>query len=520
MGLLDLFGKAQPSQPATVSTDTIIPLSFWDGRPYQSGICLEVTYRFDDVLDVQKLDQSLTRLLQLGDWHKLGARLRRNSAGKLEYHIPREYTAQRPGFTLTSEEHPMKACEHPVASRIPAATDNPRVLGTADEILPICRHPQAPQGLDDFIYTDRPQLTVHVVSFTDTTILTVTFLHTLMDGMGMASFFTAWTAVLHGQEDQVPTFLGFDTTPMHILNSNTSAELFVHQGLLLRGFRMLLGIMYFMWDLFWRGPEEQRVLCITGSFVDQLRNQAIRELATTTTADIAKSSDPQAPFISESDVLLAWWTRVVIKALNPAPSRLLCLMNIFDFRSLILPPEHTDPSSNDIAVIGNATFPAYTFLRVGEILTMPISRLAAQIRQSLVRQRTQPQVEALAALIRSTTEANGVDATLFGETNSLLMACSNWHKGRLFEIDFSKAVTSVGEQEYTRTNPVGRPSYLVANASVNGPMPTNLGPVMGKDAGENWWMTWKLPRWAWPMVEAQVNQVGESMIQSGVKRVQ
>ncbi|RAL15386.1 uncharacterized protein BO97DRAFT_384479 [Aspergillus homomorphus CBS 101889] len=506
MGIFSLFGKARPPHPETFPTDTIVPIGFWDGRSYQHSICMEVTYRFDDVLDVERLNHSLTRLLQLGEWHKLGARLRRNDAGQLEYHIPREYTAQRPGFILTSEEFPMKAIEHPLASKIPTATDTPRVLGVADEIVPICHHAQAPRCLDDWIYTDRPQLAIHAASFTDTTILTITFLHTLMDGMGMSSFFTAWTAVLRGQEDQVPTFLGFDTTPMHTLNSTIPVEPFIHQGLLLRGFRMLLGAMYIMWEYYWRGPEEQRVVCINGSFVDRMRSQAMQEL-TTTKHD---TNAPRVSFLSESDVLLAWWTQIVVKALNPNPNRLLVLMNIFDFRSLIppLPGSTTSSEKKSIAVIGNATYPAYTFLRVGEIPTTPISHLAAQIRHSLVQQRTKPQVEALAALIRATTEAQGVDATLFGEPSSLLMVWSNWHKGRLFEIDFSAAVTSIGVPTSVgngRTNPVGRPSYIISNAHVGGPMPTNLGPVVGKDAAGNWWLTWRLPQWAWPMVEAQVH---------------
>ncbi|RAH85214.1 hypothetical protein BO86DRAFT_445733 [Aspergillus japonicus CBS 114.51] len=514
MGILNFFGKTKPPRPAPTPTDTIVPLGFWDGRPYQHSICMDVAYRFDDVLDVKTLDRSLTRLLQLGDWHKLGARLRRNDAGQLEYHIPREYTAQRPGFILTSEKYLMKATEHPLASKLPTATDTPRVLGTVDETIPLCRHAQAPQCLDDYIYTDRPQLTIHAAAFTDTTILTITFLHTLMDGMGMSSFFAAWASVLRGQEDQVPTFLGFDTTPMHTLNSTTSVEPFVHQGLLLKGFHMILVAMHFLWEYFWRGPEEQRILCIPGAFVDGMRSQAIQELTTTTTTTGGKANSP-APFLSESDVLLAWWTKVTIRALNPASNRLLALMNIFDFRSLVLPPDLADPSQN-VAVIGNVTFPAYTLLRVRDILAMPVSQLAAHIRHSLVQQRTKPQVEALAALIRETLETKGVDATLFGEYDTLLMAWSNWHKGRLFEIDFSAAVTSVGastaEGERRRANPVGRPSYIIANACVNSPMPTNLGPMMGKDAAGNWWLTWKLPHWAWSAVEEQVHGVGESKL--------
>jgi hypothetical protein len=43
--------------------------------------------------------------------------------------------------------------------------------------------------------------------------MTVTFLHTLLDGIGLAALFTAWTAVLHGREDEVPLFHRFSKDP-------------------------------------------------------------------------------------------------------------------------------------------------------------------------------------------------------------------------------------------------------------------------------------------------------------------
>ena len=43
--------------------------------------------RFDDVLDSQKLVDSLWKLLEKPGWNKVGARLRLNTTnGRLEYH--------------------------------------------------------------------------------------------------------------------------------------------------------------------------------------------------------------------------------------------------------------------------------------------------------------------------------------------------------------------------------------------------------------------------------------------------
>jgi hypothetical protein len=70
------MASEEPSQTAT--NDTIIPFHFWDDVPYTRGICLNVTLRFEEVLDTKQLHDSLERLFEIGNWRKLGARLRQN----------------------------------------------------------------------------------------------------------------------------------------------------------------------------------------------------------------------------------------------------------------------------------------------------------------------------------------------------------------------------------------------------------------------------------------------------------
>jgi hypothetical protein len=68
--------RRKPVTPATVPTDHIIPFKYWDDQQHTRSICLDVTFRFDDALDSGKVGASLARLLEIGDWRKLGARLR------------------------------------------------------------------------------------------------------------------------------------------------------------------------------------------------------------------------------------------------------------------------------------------------------------------------------------------------------------------------------------------------------------------------------------------------------------
>jgi hypothetical protein len=75
MGIFSKFARASPKP---VPTDRVIPLRFWDDLHYLRSLCHDFTLKFDDVLDVIKLEKALGRLVQIGDWGQIGARLRLN----------------------------------------------------------------------------------------------------------------------------------------------------------------------------------------------------------------------------------------------------------------------------------------------------------------------------------------------------------------------------------------------------------------------------------------------------------
>ncbi len=71
-----MFGRS--ASPAKVATDTVVPLPFFDDTPLWRAFILYTMFVFDDVLDPQKLRDSLQTLAKRDGWRKLGARLRRN----------------------------------------------------------------------------------------------------------------------------------------------------------------------------------------------------------------------------------------------------------------------------------------------------------------------------------------------------------------------------------------------------------------------------------------------------------
>lgn len=58
--------------------DKVLPLRFMDSNDVFQKLALDFTLRFDDVLDPEKLRSSLERLIQIGNWHQIGARYKKN----------------------------------------------------------------------------------------------------------------------------------------------------------------------------------------------------------------------------------------------------------------------------------------------------------------------------------------------------------------------------------------------------------------------------------------------------------
>ncbi|CRG87060.1 hypothetical protein PISL3812_04075 [Talaromyces islandicus] len=496
---MGLFASKQTAPPP-VPTDRVIPFRFADDFVYTRGLCLDIALRFDDVLDPEKLRQSLDVLLNKDGWHN-----------KLEYHVPAEFSAQRPAYLFTTDKQDMSIGDHPVLSKLPRGqSDKPVLFGSPKEFRPHMRAPGAPEYLPDWLYSDIPQLAVHVLTFHDATIVTVTFMHTLTDAMGFTAFIRGWTAVLRGDEDKVPEFLGFDMSddPIETLHEGVSSSQYLFADKLVTGWGFFLFVVNFIFQFIRWPKDELRTICVPGEYVAKLRESAVAELAdeaqqTHNEAIANPSSSP--PFLSEGDVLFSWWARVMLRALDPSPQQTICLMNVFDTRGVLC--EMGRVRSPDIAMMANATYPLYSLIPAGKFLskTVPLSWIASQVRYAIDALRTPMQVQAQAAGLRDSAREAG-RPPLYGDSGMMLVTCSNWHRGKLFSMDFSTAIvgdptTSSDEiKGYQR----GKPSFVNATSTESGFSIRNSQVVLGKDAAGNWWIHSCLRVGAWKKVREQL----------------
>lgn len=504
---MEFFGLKKTITPPTVPTDTIIPFHYYDDTHHNRGLAFDFTFRFDDVLDPRKLQMAFSRLLELGDWRKLGARIRRNGEGKLEYHVPESFDDKRPGFAYSTATFDCKVDDHTQASRLAQphnldAEGHPSLLGLSYAATPefrsFIRVAGFPNYLNDWLHSDSPQIGIRVIIFQDATLVTISFLHSLMDMMGLNTVLDAWITVLCGQEDQVKPFIGFSHDPLAGLKDTKPKLLpkYVFAETLLMGWAWILFALRYILlvEMFWKYREEERMIFLPRKYMHRMRKEAMEELAPQTT------SDGKPFFVSDGDVLYAWWTRVVLRAENPSPGRMVNMRSTYCCRSLLADLGHI-PSATS-ALVTNAVSSTLTFLSVRQILERPLSFTASAIREALLQQRNEEQFQAYDAIKKDTLD-NANHPALFGSPNMYMIMMSNWAKAKLFEVNFSAAVRDTGMPLDQRKNQSGKPSFILGTGTKSYAT-KNTGVVIGKDAVGNYWLLYTLHKDVWPAVQQQL----------------
>ena len=76
LGYLPFFKDEQRPLPETVETDDVIPVHLFDDSSAARGIVLVWTFKFDDVLDPDKLHTALSELFQMEGWRRFSGRFR------------------------------------------------------------------------------------------------------------------------------------------------------------------------------------------------------------------------------------------------------------------------------------------------------------------------------------------------------------------------------------------------------------------------------------------------------------
>ena len=196
------------------------------------------------------------------------------------------------------------------------------------------------------------------------------------------------------------------------------------------------------------------------------------------------------PFVSEGDVMCAWWTRQILSCIPTNPSQTIAINIAFGLRRLLA--KDILPASS--AYIANAVTYVPAFMPAKDVLTRPLGHVAATLRKALAELATREQVEARLALDRTCQEKTG-NAGLFGDPWMHMVVCTNWTKGNFYDVDFSAAV--VKEGRHLGGQNLGRPSYIQLHAFAKGFSLISGFSIIGKDAEGNYWLHSVLRREYW-----------------------
>ncbi|KAJ4006515.1 hypothetical protein NW766_010609 [Fusarium irregulare] len=467
-----------------VPTDEVVPVHLFDSISGLQRCILVWMFRFDEILDPEKLHSSLSRVFQRDGWHKLGGRYRRRDDGKLEIHIPRPFTSERPPVHFTKEIFDMRFEDHLLASKLPRANGKVETFTGPRAFNSLAMGPGSPASFDDLIQGDRPQFSLHVNTFTNGTLVGLTHSHMTADLLGLTAVINAWCHELAGQPEKVAPFGGVQEDGMKGLYDPPTEVKHVLAGTELTGWKVAYWLAWAFYESK-RAPLKSRILCIPKEKMDKLTIQA---------RDSMTNSSDGSAFISQGDVLAALASRLNAQEQPVGSKRNIMTMMALD-------PRSRAPSAfqDGVAYAGNSPTAVFLQCPADEALKMSLGDLALLSRKSISEQATEEQMKAYSVLSAESVRKTNMN-TMFGDKDMSFQLMSNWLKASLFDkIDFSPAIVKEASAEAGSGQKRGHPIYYHSAdpGSVEGPYIMHLVVVMGADKDGNVWMSCVLPERTW-----------------------
>lgn len=405
--------------------------------------------------------------------------------GKLEIHVPRRYTAERPAFRFAHETFDCRISDHPLGGQLPETDPDARVsvsppLADAQQLG---LAPGFPRTMNDMIDRDAPQLSFKIITFSDATLVAPSFAHTTWDGPGVVAFMKALECVVQGRDEQVPPMLGayLDIAAekagqckdrhkadkiLEKMAQRTTAQVAPNSQ-----------------------PLETRLIRLPMSTIDRLRMRLQEE-----------DADGKYFAFSNEQLLMAWAVQQVAKA-EPSP-RPMELINCVNARALI--PSLSGAGglfTQNLVLLANKTLTAGA-------ATGSVSTIAAGQLENIIELASPQHLEQyLYTFVKAVQE--GLDsAWLSGESGAmpLLLNTINRVSGSYeVNIDFSSVVSRKGRDAASRTNALG--SMDCCFLSLLGEPRLSSFVVIGTFTENVCWATGDLPGPTWNSIEQYLNNL-------------
>lgn len=384
------------------------------------------------------------------------------------------------------ESHEFERADHAIASQLGVKHKSNGTSVVPDELKSILYSADTPTTLTEFLQADCPCLGLHIVQFTDSTMVTINWPHVLLDTMALADILHAWTLLLNGHTDKIPMPSCFDSDPLASLGVShaTPHDLANHQlslpSLVSFGVRSALRFL--------RSKIEHRMIYVPAWYLQSIRETALWDLN-------MMEPGQSVPFLSDGDLLCAWWARHSVRHLDKQKhhGKTVVISNAMSIRPVlekdVLPPCRP--------FIANSTAIITTLMKLEDIIDQPPMNAASKVRDSIIKLRSREQVEAYAALQRSSWKRV---APLFGDHKMHGIMVSNWSKAKLFDMDFSGALFDMAETRLEQPRSRVKPAFIQSHFA--GGDFVEVVVVIGKDADGGYWLNCSTNANRWQAIAA------------------
>lgn len=302
-----------------------------------------------------------------------------------------------------------------MASKLPKPSSDgrPSIQPGPYDFASLSYSSDTPTCLDDYLYSDRPQLHLYTIEFSNATIVTIMLPHSAMDAVGQVSLYQAWTHVLAGgDEDQVPAFLSMNRDPLQDLGqSGATTEPWALRKHLQGGFSVLRILFGCLWDAFLGPRVHWKMLVLPDSSIQRLRAEAGCHIPLVDDANGGKKI-----YISENDVLTAWLTRTLTTCHGDLrdSNRQVIITNNVDMRARL---PRIFPHTSRGVYVQNALCQVYHVFSARDFFACSLRNLALRCRADLQAQVTETQIEAQIQVLRSAREKGTL--VWLGKPNSI-----------------------------------------------------------------------------------------------------
>ncbi|KAL5627069.1 hypothetical protein FOBRF1_001412 [Fusarium oxysporum] len=427
------------------SDDIVYLTHMIDNASILKFLVMAWTMRFSDVLDAYKLHQSLSELLTIGDWNKLGGRLRNghNKRGALEVHVPTTYTNARPAVSYSHQHYDISIEEHTVANILPKMTSRPSTFPGAS-------------GPRNFV--------------------------------GFSHLVQAWSAVLAGHKERVPNIIGAKDDVLYNLGAISQAgpQYAASEARILSGIAFIFFVVRMLWIILTQPIVESRIICLPKDVVDKLHQQALEDIK-------GEHSDQDDPWVSTSDAILAWLTRALVD-LSKAP-RPISMTTPIDARTRLSQLQNSDGFYVQNMILGS-------FVNIAPSdLHGPLGKQALASRRGLLQQLDESNLIGILQLFRERWDDGKTRAPIFAAPGSQLLVTNNRLKVDLFTAaDFGPAVIQAVKDNQRKNRP-GRPVHHYASSLNPGITMRNFVNIHTRDLDGNYWLSGFFTPRQWSRIE-------------------